>query len=91
MRIEERRGTDQWEDDEDCLCVCVCVCVWVFLCLCVSEEEDGEDWGEKSVSVAQRRERKKGASEINKIAYTQATVAVHICTVTVANYKFAQF
>ena len=33
----------------------------------------------------EEREKKGAKREINKIWYTRATVAVHICTVTVAN------
>ena len=66
------------------ICLFVCDCVWVCLCLCVSEEKDDE---ERSQFLLQREEReKKGTKqEINKIWYTRATVATHICTVTVAS------
>ena len=48
---------------------------------------------ERGQFVLHKKERKKkGAKcEINKISYTQAIVAMNICTVTVVMCKYAQF
>ena len=60
----------------------MCVDLFVRMCLCASEKKEDEEFTE---FVAHREEReKKGRTEINKIINTHATVAVHICTVTVA-------
>ena len=60
----------------------MCVDLFVPMCLCASEEKEDEEFTE-FVAHGEERE-KKGRTEINKIINTHATVAVHICTVTVA-------
>ena len=48
---------------------------------------------ERSQFVLHKKEREKkdAKCEINKIWYTQAIVVMHICTVTVARCRYAQF
>ena len=60
----------------------MCVDLSVRMCLCASEEKEDEEFTE-FVAHGEKRE-KKGRTEINKIINTHATVAVHICTITVA-------
>ena len=60
----------------------MCVDLSVRMCLCASEEKEDEEFT-KFVAHGEERE-KKGRTKINKIINTHATVAVHICTVTVA-------
>ena len=74
-----------------CLCVgvfvCWFVCVDVFVCgcgcVCVHLRKK-KMRREKSSLCTKKREKKKVRTEINKIINKNATVTVHICTVTVA-------